>query len=145
MVIISDFFSLYLHYNIVLLGKEISPSDSLLVQAEDFQGCLGDFIENGFSLALLLDFDGTLSPLVSNPKDAALPSATKDILVRLSQLPNVFIGIVSGRGVEDVMSKVGIPGITYAGNHGLNIIHPDQSTVRVYNRIISYFSKAFIV
>jgi len=61
----------------------------------------------------------------------------------LSQLPNVFIGIVSGRGVEDVMSKVGIPGITYAGNHGLNIIHPDQSTVRVYIRIISYFSKAF--
>ena len=86
-------------------------------------------MENGTILALLLDFDGTLSPLVSQPHEAVLPPATKDILLRLSQLPNVFIGIVSGRGVADVMEKVGIQGLTYAGNHGLNIIHPDQSTV----------------
>ena len=86
-------------------------------------------MENGTILTLLLDFDGTLSPLVSQPHEAVLPPATKDILLRLSQLPNVFIGIVSGRGVADVIEKVGIQGLTYAGNHGLNIIHPDQSTV----------------
>ena len=32
---------------------------------------------------------------------------------------------MSGRGVDDVKSKVGIENITYAGNHGLEIHHAD--------------------
>ena len=39
--------------------------------------------------------------------------------------PDVFVAIVSGRGVNNVKSMVGIDGITYAGNHGLEILHPD--------------------
>ena len=32
---------------------------------------------------------------------------------------------LSGRSVTNVKEMVGIEGITYAGNHGLDIIHPD--------------------
>lgn len=35
--------------------------------------------------------------------------------------------IVSGRSVENVKKMVGIENITYAGNHGLEILHPDGS------------------
>ena len=40
-------------------------------------------------------------------------------------MPDVFIAIISGRSVNNVREMAGIEGITYAGNHGLEIIHPD--------------------
>lgn len=42
-------------------------------------------------------------------------------------MPDVYIAIVSGRNVNNVKTMVGIEGITYAGNHGLEILHPDGS------------------
>ena len=47
------------------------------------------------------------------------------MLERLANMPDVFIAIISGRSVNNVREMVGIEGITYAGNHGLEIIHPD--------------------
>ena len=40
-------------------------------------------------------------------------------------MPDVFVAVISGRSVTNVKEMVGIEGITYAGNHGLEIIHPD--------------------
>ena len=40
-------------------------------------------------------------------------------------MPDVFVAVISGRSVNNVREMVGIEGITYAGNHGLEIIHPD--------------------
>lgn len=40
-------------------------------------------------------------------------------------MSDVYIAIVSGRCVDNVKEMVGIEGITYAGNHGLEILHPD--------------------
>lgn len=42
-------------------------------------------------------------------------------------MSDVYIAIISGRNVNNVKSMVGIDGITYAGNHGLEILHPDGS------------------
>ena len=42
-------------------------------------------------------------------------------------MPDVFVSVISGRSVANVQEMVGIKGITYAGNHGLEIIHPDGS------------------
>ena len=61
-------------------------------------------------LALLLDYDDTLSPIVSHPDQAFMPEETKRVLERLAHRPDVFIAIVSGRSVSDVKSKVGIEG-----------------------------------
>ena len=58
---------------------------------------------------------------------ATIPPETKRLLERLSNHPDVFIAVVSGRSVQDVKSMVGIEGITYAGNHGLEILHNDGS------------------
>lgn len=40
-------------------------------------------------------------------------------------MSDVYIAIVSGRSVNNVKDMVGIPNVTYAGNHGLQIVHPD--------------------
>lgn len=44
---------------------------------------------------------------------------------RLAHNPDVYIAVVSGRNVDNVKEMVGIENITYAGNHGLEILHPD--------------------
>lgn len=75
----------------------------------------------------MLDYDGTLSPIAPHPDLATLPPETKNVLQRLSNLNDVYIAVISGRSVENVRKMVGIEGITYAGNHGLEILHPDGS------------------
>ncbi|HYH80901.1 MAG TPA: trehalose-phosphatase, partial [Longimicrobium sp.] len=72
-------------------------------------------------LVLLLDFDGTLAPIVDLPSLAAMPDATRRALERLMALPGVEVAVVSGRGLADVRERAGIPGIAYAGNHGMEI------------------------
>lgn len=46
---------------------------------------------------------------------------TQAVLDRLIHHPNVFIAFISGRGVRNVREKIGLPKVTYAGNHGLEI------------------------
>jgi len=42
-------------------------------------------------------------------------------LEELRDLPGVYLAIISGRSLEDVREKVGVSGIIYVGNHGLEI------------------------
>lgn len=72
-------------------------------------------------LAVLLDFDGSLSPIVDDPADAvALPDAL-DALRAL--VPHVgMLAIVSGRPVDFLLERVGIDGVRYVGQYGLEWI-----------------------
>ena len=44
---------------------------------------------------------------------------------RLVNLPDVHVVVISGREVENLRAKVGVDGLTYAGNHGLHVMHAD--------------------
>lgn len=68
---------------------------------------------------LLLDFDGTLAPIVKLPREAKLPSETKKLLQQLSEKKGVYIAIISGRKLDDIKEKIGLQNIIYGGNHGL--------------------------
>ncbi|TRZ94025.1 MAG: trehalose-phosphatase [Dehalococcoidia bacterium] len=70
---------------------------------------------------LLSDFDGTLIPIVDNPELAILPPETKNLLRTLAKNRRYTVGIVSGRALADLKSKVDVDSIIYAGNHGLEI------------------------
>jgi trehalose-phosphatase len=72
-----------------------------------------------------MDYDGTLSPIATCPELAYLPWNTKRILLNLSQRKEVLLGIISGRSISDVRSRVGLKQILYAGNHGLEISGPN--------------------
>ncbi len=72
---------------------------------------------------LLLDFDGTLAPIVDHPDDAAISGEVRGLLRSLaSRYP---LAIVSGRDRRDVARRVGIEGAWYAGSHGFEIASPD--------------------
>ncbi|HEX2253840.1 MAG TPA: trehalose-phosphatase [Thermoanaerobaculia bacterium] len=76
----------------------------------------------GRRLVVFLDFDGTLSPIVENPEDAAILPASRAAVERLAR--RVPVVVVSGRGREDVAARVGLPGLVYAGSHGFDIAGP---------------------
>lgn len=66
---------------------------------------------------LMLDFDGTLSPIAEAPGQAFLPREIKRDLQKCALL--FPVAIVSGRALTDIKRKVGLKNIIYAGNHGL--------------------------
>ncbi|MGH7458458.1 MAG: trehalose-phosphatase [Longimicrobiaceae bacterium] len=76
------------------------------------------------ALVLLLDFDGTLAPIVKHADQAVMPKATREALTRLRDLPGVRLAVVSGRGLADLRARFGVPGVTLAGNHGMEIEGP---------------------
>ena len=81
-------------------------------------------IHRAKSLFLFMDYDGTLTPIVSRPELALCTSEVKSHLEKLRDLPGVYLAIISGRSLEDLRGKVGVPGIIYIGNHGLEIEKP---------------------
>jgi trehalose-phosphatase len=83
-----------------------------------------DRIRQAQHLLFFLDYDGTLTPIASSPEQALCPVEVKRYLQRLRDLPEVYIAVISGRSLEDVREKVGVSGIIYIGNHGLEIENP---------------------
>ena len=75
-------------------------------------------------IVLLSDYDGTLTPIVSRPDEAILSPVVREKLSALVQKPTFSVGIISGRPLSEVKALVGIEGIYYAGNHGLEIEGP---------------------
>lgn len=72
-------------------------------------------------ISVFLDYDGTLVPFVQNPAKAQLDEQTRETLARISRKRLVAVTIISGRSVSDIHARVGLEGLTYAGNHGLEI------------------------
>jgi len=74
---------------------------------------------------IFLDYDGTLTPIVEEPCDAALPEKTKQTLMELADL--FTVAIISGRDLQDIRNMVDIDTIVYAGSHGFDIQGPGGS------------------
>ena len=69
----------------------------------------------------MFDYDGTLTPIVARPELALLSRDTRRQLTLLSSMARFTVGVVSGRELADLESLVAIPGLVYAGNHGLEM------------------------
>ena len=71
---------------------------------------------------VFLDYDGTLTPIVSRPDEAVLSGEMREAVRRVARrFPTT---VVSGRGREDVSTLVDLPELNYAGSHGFDISGP---------------------
>jgi trehalose-phosphatase len=90
-------------------------------------------------IALFLDYDGTLTPIVERPEMAVLADDMRAALERVAA--HCFVGIVSGRDLADVQamfrgdgSKDAVTGaghLWFAGSHGFDIAAPDGTRTEV--------------
>lgn len=93
--------------------------DHLFFQLNKLKSALKDKF-----IFLFLDYDGTLTPIVQSPDKAVIHRTTIEILRGFSKIPNCRVAIISGRALKDIKNKIGLEGIFYAGNHGLEIDGP---------------------
>jgi trehalose 6-phosphate phosphatase len=79
-------------------------------------------LARGRPLAVFLDFDGTLSPIVTDYRKAAIDDAMRATVAALAA--RVPVAIISGRDRADVHARVGLDDVYYAGSHGFDIAGP---------------------
>ncbi|MCK8603387.1 trehalose-phosphatase [Desulfoferrobacter suflitae] len=73
-------------------------------------------------IAVFLDYDGTLTPIVERPEDAVLSDDSRQVVKKLAE--HCTVAVVSGRDLQDVQQLVAIDGIFFAGSHGFDIAGP---------------------
>ncbi|MBI3317282.1 MAG: trehalose-phosphatase [Candidatus Omnitrophica bacterium] len=102
-------------------------------------------------ILLFLDYDGTLTPIKERPEMAKLHSEVRNILRALARQEDVQIAIISGRSLSNLEKLIRIPGLTYVGNHGLELhgpkirhVHPSaQESKLLLHKIAMRLKKAF--
>jgi trehalose-phosphatase len=85
-----------------------------------FSELVGDL--RGAGLFLFLDYDGTLVDIAPRPQDAKMSGEKRALLRALARRHRV--AVLSGRSLSEIVRLVGVRGIYYAGNHGLEIRGP---------------------
>ncbi len=74
------------------------------------------------SIFLGLDYDGTLRSIDNNSSRYGLGNDIEEILSQLSEFCTVVI--ISGRTLEDLISRISIENVYLSGNHGIEISGP---------------------
>lgn len=78
---------------------------------------LGKLIRSA-RFGLFSDLDGTLAPIAPTPDAAHISPRGRQLLAELgAELP--MLALISGRRAASLAGKVGLPGLVYIGNHGL--------------------------
>src|SRR2546430_15344922 len=91
-------------------------------------------------VAVFLDYDGTLTPIVSQPEDAWLSNSMQQTLRELARQASV--AILSGRDLDDVRRRVNLDGIVYAGSHGFDIAGPRGLRKQVATELVPIIDAA---
>jgi trehalose-phosphatase len=73
-------------------------------------------------LALFLDYDGTLTPIVEDYTKAYLADDMRAAVAALAE--HCKVAVISGRDLKMLRSFVQLDGVTYAGSHGFEIAGP---------------------
>lgn len=76
----------------------------------------------GAEVPLFLDYDGTLTPIVDDPRQATLDARMRDTLARLAE--HRTVALVSGRDLPTLQEFAQLDEAYYAGSHGFDIAGP---------------------
>jgi len=94
-----------------------------------WEALLGPLREKPGHSAILTDVDGTLAPIVERAEEAAVPEEARRALARLGERYGL-VGCISGRQGVEARRLVGLDGLAYAGNHGLELLLPGEEEPR---------------
>jgi trehalose 6-phosphate phosphatase len=81
----------------------------------------------GKRVAVFLDYDGTLTPIVDRPEDAIISESMREVVRGLSRRCTVCV--VSGRDRPVVQQLMGVDDLVVAGSHGFDIWSPEGGAI----------------
>ena len=90
---------------------------------------LNQLVQQGPGGALVMDFDGVLSPIVTNPAASQLLDGTAALLESLVGRLGV-VAVLSGRPVSFLAERVLVPGVMLLGSYGSERRIDGQTVVR---------------
>lgn len=79
-------------------------------------------------VAIFLDYDGTLSPIVGDPALAIISAEMTEVVKKVSQ--KYRTGIVTGRARETIHSFLRLPTLYYAASHGFDVRAPGDAIIQ---------------
>ncbi len=82
----------------------------------------------GKSLAVFLDYDGVLTPIVDRPEDAVISESMRGVVSGLAE--RCVVCVVSGRDRPVVQELMGLDNLIVAGSHGFDIWSPDEGKIQ---------------
>jgi alpha,alpha-trehalase len=126
------------------LNSKNNSVEYLFTQWKRLEGALKDK-----KVFLVLDYDGTLTPIRAKPELATLSDRTRAVLATLAGKPAVTVAVISGRPLHDIRKLIGLKRVIYAGNHGLELAGPGMkytnraalSSQRLLDRIYAVLQK----
>ncbi len=101
----------------------VPPPSAILgsVTAALLAEALAPIRANPGQAAILLDVDGTLSPIVEHAADAKVPEPTRQLLAAIARRYKI-VACVTGRRAADARAMVSIGTISYLGAHGTELL-----------------------
>jgi trehalose 6-phosphate phosphatase len=91
------------------------------------------------------DFDGTISPIVSDRNQARLHPVCLELLADLSARPGHRVAVLSSRSIEDLVSRVPLRDLVLGGASGLELRLPGGHRVHPGTRTESRRDKARVI
>lgn len=98
---------------------------------------LARWLHESTGLVVGIDFDGTLTPIVDDHSAPVITAPSREAVQKLVGDPQVVVAVVSGRSLDDLVERVGVDDVVYAGNHGLEFaqggfaaVHPEAAANR---------------
>jgi trehalose 6-phosphate phosphatase len=80
-------------------------------------------------IALFLDYDGTLTPIVNDPDKAFLDENTRQTLEKVAG--KWVVAVISGRDLQAIQNFIQLDNVYYAGSHGFDISGPADLTLEM--------------
>lgn len=80
------------------------------------------------STAIVTDIDGTISEIAPTPDEAVVTGTMRREIVRLKEKFGL-VAVLSGRSVWNAKEMVGVEGLLYVGNHGMEFLKDDRLLV----------------
>lgn len=99
------------------------------------------------NVVLFLDFDGTLTPIEDHPEQVTLSPEVKELLLKLSQKPNLDLVIVSGRNKKYLTEQFKDLDIYLVSEHGANYYNHKVKRWRtlIHSNVISWIEPAKMI
>uniref|UniRef100_A0ACD5UDJ3 Uncharacterized protein n=1 Tax=Avena sativa TaxID=4498 RepID=A0ACD5UDJ3_AVESA len=109
-------------------SDEVAADNTWMAKCPSALASFDQIIANahGKKIALFLDYDGTLSPIVNDPEKAFM---SPEMRAAVKNVARFFpTAIVSGRSRDKVFEFVKLKELYYAGSHGMDILVPSADS-----------------